>query len=209
MLWFGCGDGPGHLGSEVAFHRCSRSRSSMSNFSAPSSPTFPLLCFISFPECGFSLVAILTLVWNSADRKRLVGQLFPSIGAPPPRIGGTAGRGPPGALQHQGLEHRGCANRRTDRETGHCEQSADTRNGIPDTGFHSKVLASYHFLKGFLRLSNFQMKNTCFGGRGSYGQNEDAGDTCETQGHQHHLFEREKTQKLLILSCVTLCHCNC
>ena len=79
MLWFGCGDGPGHLGSEVAFHRCSRSRSSMSNFSAPSSPTFPLLCFISFPECGFSSVAILTLVWNSADRKRLVGQLFPSI----------------------------------------------------------------------------------------------------------------------------------
>ena len=90
-------------------------------------------------------------------------------------------------------------------KTGHSEQSADTRNGIPDTG---RWIFSF-----WISLKSLSRENTIFEGLaapvrdcqivkresmgawergrgGSYGRDQNAGDTCETQGSQHHLLEK-------------------
>ena len=138
LVWVGGGvrrDGLGHLDSEVAFHR-SRCRSSSGSF---------LLRFMQNMADRICSIAVMFLS-SCLHRLHQVGQRQPFPISPLSEAGWLHCRDRPGLCSTKvPVPAKPPTDARTER-TGHSQQSADTSEGIPDTGLRTILSRMRYFL---------------------------------------------------------------
>ena len=139
LVWVGGGvrrDGLGHLDSEVAFHR-STCRSSIGSFLLRFMQNMAdRICSAQLQLCFCSAVSIGCI--------KLSSQPFPI--SPLSEAGWLHCRDRPGLCSTKvPVPAKPPTDARTER-TGHSQQSADTRKGIPDTGLRTILSRMRYFL---------------------------------------------------------------